>query len=136
MKFTKDDKELRELAKDVISEFENVRHLANYKDQVRIGYQWSDRDKVKNGCVVYGDCEKVKPKLKQFIDYDFIITFYASAKEISDRARKILMYHELRHIGIDKDDMGELTFYIVPHDIEDFSDIINTYGEHWQTSIV
>lgn len=36
------------------------------------------------------------------------------------------MYHELRHIGI-----GEKGLKIVPHDIEDFKDILKEYGLDW-----
>jgi len=36
------------------------------------------------------------------------------------------MRHELKHIGI-KDGR----FFIVPHDVEDFSDIIEEHGMSW-----
>lgn len=38
------------------------------------------------------------------------------------------MYHELRHIGV-----GEKGLKIVPHNIEDFSDILTKYGLDWNS---
>ncbi len=135
MEFTKDDNELRELANKCIDEFELLENLRNYRYEVRIGYQWSDEDKIKDNMIVFADCEKVKPKLKQFIDYDFIITFYEAARDISENAKKILMYHELRHIGIKEKVDGDLSFYIVQHTVQEFREIIDKYGLDWQISI-
>ena len=57
---------------------------------------------------------------------DFIITFYADSAGIGEEYLKILMRHELMHIGYD----GEKR-YIVPHDCEDFKAIIRDYGVDW-----
>lgn len=135
MKFTKDDKGLRKLADEVIKSFPNLENLRNYKNQVRIGYQWSDKDNKKKGRIIYGDCTLVSEKLKEFIDYDFIITFYPNARNISPKAQKMFMYHELRHIGIDKKDIGDFKFYIEPHTLEDFTDIVEKYGMNWITTL-
>lgn len=42
----------------------------------------------------------------------------------------ILLEHELLHIGVNTDG-NEPSFYIVPHDIEDFRSIIEKYGTDW-----
>ena len=135
MEFVKDDDELKNLAKICIDEFELLENLRDYIDEVRIGYQWSDENKIRDNMIVYADCEKVKPKLKEFIDYDFIITFYEAAKDICENAKKVLMYHELRHIGIKESENGDLSFYIVQHTIQDFREIVEKYGLDWQTTI-
>ena len=131
MQFSKDDKDLRTLADKVIKKYDLLQTLKENKSQVRIGYQWSEKEKLKDGMLVFGDCEKVKDKLKEFIDQDFIITFYPCAKDISDKAREILMYHELRHIGIKHDENGNIYFFVVSHTIEDFRDIVEEYGIDW-----
>ncbi|OZV10781.1 hypothetical protein CIW83_18350 [Tissierella sp. P1] len=64
---------------------------------------------------------------KAYLPYDFIITFYENNTGfLNDNQLKILMYHELKHIGI-----GERGLKINPHDIEDFSDILDKYGLDW-----
>lgn len=135
MTFTKDDKDLRNLADKVIKTYPNLDNLKNYKNQVRIGYQWSTKEKKNKGRITFGDCTIVNDKFKEFIDYDFIITFYVNAHNISAKAREMLMYHELRHIGIYEKDIGELKFYLEPHTIEDFEDIIEKHGMHWEEKL-
>lgn len=39
---------------------------------------------------------------------------------------EILMWHELKHCGIDDEKP-----YIVPHDLEDFKEIVDIYGPYW-----
>lgn len=131
MIFIKDNQELRELAEKCIKKYPLLENLKDYYDDVKIGFQWADKRKTECEKIIFGDCEKVKPKLKQFIDYDFVITFYDDANYITKEKQEILMYHELRHVGIKEQNNGDLLFYIVPHDVEDFSDIINDYGIGW-----
>lgn len=135
MNFTKDDKNLRNIAEKVIKSYPNLENLKAYKDHVRIGYQWSNKEKKHKGNITYGDCTLVSEKLKEFIDYDFIITFYVNAHNISPKAQEMLMYHELRHIGIDKKDIGDFKFYLEPHTLEDFKDIVEKHGMDWITTL-
>ena len=79
-----------------------------------------------SGKICFADTEKVKPKYRAFVDYDFVITFYKDAQFLSKKALKVLMLHELKHVGWD----GERA-YIVPHDVEDFSSILTDYGLEW-----
>lgn len=129
--FYKDNVELRKLAQKCINKYEKLEMVKFYEKDVKIGFQWSEEEKVKNGKVIFGDCEKVKNKLKEFTDYDFIITFYASAHNMSEKAQELLMYHELRHIGISVDECGDMKFSIIPHEIEDFLDIVEENGLNW-----
>ena len=49
---------------------------------------------------------------------------------MNDKQIEILIYHELRHVGVN--DSGiEPSFYVVPHDVEDFKDILQKYGFEW-----
>ena len=45
---------------------------------------------------------------------------------MSENQRKILMLHELKHIGI-----GEKGLKLEEHDREDFADILKRYGIDW-----
>ncbi|MCM3291632.1 hypothetical protein M3661_15990 [Paenibacillus sp. MER 180] len=64
---------------------------------------------------------------KAYLPFDSIITFYErNTGLLSENQQKILMLHELRHITL-----GEKGLKIRPHDIEDFKDILETYGLDW-----
>lgn len=115
-----------DLAEEVICEHEEL-HWIRQSD-VRIGYVSSDKAKQSKGREVYGACMKVKEIYQLYTPYDFLIIFYAPNVEGLDREQlKILMFHELLHVGVDSD--GEPK--IVPHDIEDFSLILERYGLGW-----
>jgi hypothetical protein len=45
---------------------------------------------------------------------------------MTENQQKVLMLHELKHIGI-----GERGLKIENHDIEDFADILTAYGLDW-----
>lgn len=92
-------------------------------------YIASDKPKKRaNGGTIYADCTKVSDKYKALIGFDFIVTMYKDAEEMSPQALKALLWHELKHIGY-KDGAP----YLVPHDLEDFKAIIDAYGTDWAT---
>lgn len=92
----------------------------------------SDEEKYKDGKAVLGECIKVQKNYKWCVKYDFMIVIYTqNTAGMSDKQIEILLNHELRHIGVDLDGK-EPRYYIVPHDIEEFWAIINTYGLDWQ----
>ena len=118
-------KDLAELAKVVIAENADLKHLDN--PSLRIVYMYCDKDKTSNGKKVYADTTKLNDKTKAVAGCDFIITFYKQICSTLDEAKmKILMYHELRHVGF-KD--GK--FSIVPHEVEDFKNIVERHGMNW-----
>ena len=80
---------------------------------------------------MYADTELVKEKLRGFLPYEFIITFYEPAcADMDEEHLKRLMYHELKHVGFD----GSDKFRIRPHDIEDFRACIDKWGYDWITN--
>jgi len=119
--------DLRMIADKLIQTEEKFEHL---KDTgCRIAYQYSDQARKVHGKDVFADTEKVKDKFKQFIAYDFIVTFYTPNTGIlDDEHMSRLMYHELSHIGYDPE---ENLFSIIPHDLEDFRDVIGKWGIDW-----
>lgn len=86
----------------------------------------ADKDKV-----VLGECEKVADKNRWAITSDFTITLYEpNLYGLSDEQIKIVLFHELLHIGIQWGDNGEC-YYVRKHDLEDFKVIIDKYDTNW-----
>lgn len=117
------------IADQVIDENDDLRWIREM--DIRIGYMTSDREKKKSGCNVLGECILVKDLYKVFIPYDFLIVIYEpNAAYLSERQKKILLRHELMHVGIsEKEPIPE--YRINPHSVEDFRTILNEYGLDW-----
>lgn len=116
--------EVAAVARKVIVE-KHMDHLVN----VGIGYMLvgeniNDR--------TAGRCIKAGRELKFFSGFDFIIQMSQDIWEkLNDEVKFILTYHELKHIGVKEKDDGSVTYYLVDHDVQDFSDIINEHGIGW-----
>lgn len=98
-------------------------------DGVAVVYLTCDKKKTNKGHAVYGECIKVTEMYGAISGYDFAIVIYTpNCEGFTDEQMKILIEHELRHIGVD----GE-KFYIVPHDIVlgEFAEIERKYGADW-----
>lgn len=92
----------------------------------------SDRERITKRKLVYGECEKVPDKYRWKVKYDFLITVYdPNIIDFTDEQIDILLFHELKHIGADLS-RDEPTLYVVPHDIEEFYEIIERFGMDWQ----
>jgi len=124
--YTQDNGYLKNIAHNIISDRQTeFGHLANCK----IGFLLSDKEKKSRGRLVYAETEKVNDKYKALTGLDFIITFYTpNCEGVSDRAMEILMLHELNHVGYDIEDES---CFIIPHDLEDFKEIVDEYGSDW-----
>lgn len=118
---------LEDIAAKVINEYDIFENL---RDGVcRIGYQYAEGTKTSQGRAVYADTERVRDKYKEFMPYDFIVTFYeGNTCNLGDDVMEHLMYHELKHVGFDRE---EEKFTIIPHDLEDFRDVIQKWGVDW-----
>ena len=94
---------------------------------VRILFLSSELEKVQNTKVVFAQCEKVPEKYKWAVPADFcIVVFEPNVEQFTDEQIRILLFHELLHVGIDGD-----SFFVRPHDIEDFRCIIDRFGLDW-----
>lgn len=116
----REDKELEALGQMIIS--------ADREDLqgCPIKYMRCDKSKRNGNMIVYADTEKLSDKLSALTGVDFVITFYKDAEELTMVAHRILMEHELMHICWDEEKKK-----IVPHDVQDFAQIINKYGLQW-----
>ena len=122
-------KEYAELAEEVINEHEDLQWI---KDAgISIGYLGSDKEKKSKQRAVLGECIKVKDLYKAYIPHDFLIVIYEpNTQELTEEQLKILLYHELLHVGMN--DSGTETRYVVnPHDVEDFRAVLDRYGMDW-----
>lgn len=98
---------------------------------VRIIFLGSDYEKKSQGRTVFGECEKIPGKYRWAINYDMaIIVYEPNVERFTEEQLRILLLHELMHVGV-KVDGNEETYYVVPHDVEDFRAIIDKYGMDW-----
>lgn len=122
--------EYAEIAKKIIDEEELLIDIAN--SQATIIYLGSDNAKTAKGKTVFGECEKVADKNKWAIPCDFTITvFEPNCVGFTEDQIRILLFHELLHIGIEFAEDGTEKYSIRPHDYEDFKTIIDRYGTDW-----
>ena len=86
---------------------------------------------MEKGKVVHAECERISDKYKWGIPADFTITvFDKNCQGFSDRQMRILLFHELLHVGIEFQD-GSEKYTTNPHDLEDFKLIIERFGARW-----
>lgn len=125
------NKNYERIAGELIEKTEELEYIK--QSRARIIYLESDASK-KNGPdkLILGECEKVASKNQWAISADFTITVYTSnVLGMSEDQIKILLFHELLHVGIDQGADGEETYSVKKHDLEDFKTIIDKYGTDW-----
>lgn len=108
--------------------------LAYIKDsRVRIAYLESDQSKkADKDKLVLGECEKVAAKNKWAINFDFTITLFKNNLiGLSPAQIKIVLFHELLHVGIEPGADGDEIYSVRKHDLEDFKIIIDRFGTEW-----
>jgi len=117
------------IAKRLIRTKEKFEDIA--ASDVKIAYLSSQMERKKDKGLVYGECTKVDKRYKWCCHYDFFITIYEpNIAGFTEKQLEILIEHELEHVGIDWSG-NEVKYYIVPHTVQDFRDIIDEYGIDW-----
>ena len=117
------------IARRLIRTFPEFRDLED--SEVRIAYLSSHEEKQKAGKTVFGECFKVDRKYSWCCPYDFFIVIYEpNVMDFDEHQIETLIRHELHHVGIEYADSG-IRFYIVPHDVEEFWQIIRDEGLNW-----
>ena len=117
--------ELRQLGEKVIAGMPELYYISEFG--IKVGYVLSYEAKKKDGKSIAADCRKVTGTYTAFLPFDFVVTFYhPNMSYMTENQQKILMLHELKHIGV-----GPKGLRIEPHDIEDFESILSRYGLRW-----
>lgn len=120
-----------EMAHQLINKDRDLEYIANSKVEFIV----LESDKAPKGATkkTCGRCVKVNEEDKWAIKADFLIIIYPrNIKEFTDKGFETLVKHELQHIGIKKNDDKE-EYFIRPHDVEDFRNIIEEHGIDWRT---
>lgn len=122
--------EYAEIAAELIREEPALVDIAN--SQASIIYLSSNNKKTSKGKTVHAECEKISDKYKWGIPCDFTITvFEPNCEGFTPEQIKILLFHELLHVGVEFNPDGSETYSTKPHDLEDFKVIIDKYGTEW-----
>jgi hypothetical protein len=120
--------DLEVLGKKVIEAIPELHFIKAY--EIRIGYIRGYESKKDKGKAVNADCRIVKGTFTAYLPFDFLITFYEpNIEHLTDNQKKLLMLHELKHIGV-----GPRGFKIEDHDVEDFESMIRKYGIRWSST--
>ncbi len=117
--------EVQQLGEKVIATMPDLQFISTYN--IKIGYLVSYEHKRNGTKIIHADCRKIANVYTAYLPFHFIVTFYlANISYMTENQQKLLMYHELRHIGV-----GPKGLRIEPHDIEDFESIVKQYGMNW-----
>lgn len=125
------NKNFEAIAQELINTEPELKYIKD--SRARIIYLESDSAK-KNGPekLVLGECEKVQSKNQWAISADFTITVYTqNCVGLSEAQMRVLLFHELLHVGIDYGTDGGEVYSVNKHDLEDFKLIIDKYGTDW-----
>lgn len=117
--------ELKDLAEECMDEFEELEYLSEFAD--KIAYQTSTGKKTSGRKTVFADTELVKEKFRGYMNYKFIVTFYAIANSLDEEHKKRIMYHELLHIDMSDPSAPKIR----PHNLEDFRQCVDKWGIDW-----
>ncbi len=128
LQYSEEYKEIGERLLKSLPEFQTVREAGP-----KIAFLVSDEEKKKNRRIIFGDCNLVSQRYKWCCPYDFFIVIYelnVMGYGFDEKQKETLIRHELHHIGVNLEG-NETKYYIVPHDIEEFWQIINDCGLRW-----
>lgn len=126
-------KVLSGMARRLISSMPELRYIA--ESRVRIVFLTSELEKTRGGRAVLGQCETVPEKFRWRIPYDFMITVFSpNVERLSRKQLRILLFHELLHVGIEEDG-NEEKYFVREHDYEEFRAIIRRYGLDWDSPV-
>lgn len=116
--FRKADGSVIEMANDLIEQYHTILKHAN------IGILFKDEAPVSRGKTTLGKAIKVTDRMKVYTGLDFIIWLaWDEWQRLTDAQRLALIDHELCHCG-----MGTAGWAIRPHDIEEFTEVIERHG--------
>lgn len=111
--------EVEKVARELIVKYHP--HLV----EANIAYVFKKDSWSKNGKEILGNAHKCSEKEKLLYKHDFIITINHNAWiRFDNNKREAIVDHELCHCGRDV----EGKYCSIPHDVEDFADVIKRHG--------
>lgn len=127
--------EVEKIAKSLIPEFHP--HLV---ENIRVDYVFTDKTNKRGSKEVWGTMRKVSA-LNAYLASDansqkhgateafFVMVISEPVwNNLNDQQKKALVDHELCHAKVDVDDEGNYKLKIVPHDMEEFTEIVKRHG--------
>lgn len=123
-----EDEDLAALASKIIKD-----HKMDYLNGIKIRYLMVSPYISKT---VAGKCIRPNDELKHYSECDYLIEMSSSIWDgLKDEVKEVLMLHELKHILITADKDGNVQYKIAPHDLNDFTSIVDKYGIDWINAI-
>lgn len=111
------------LMSELINEYHP--HLRNAK----IECLFTDKGRKRAGKLIVATCEAVNATYNYLTDIDFIITIFDKAwDQLADKEKQYILDHELCHAFVGENKHGEPVYKVVPHDLEEFNEIVERYG--------
>lgn len=125
------NKNYEAIAQDLIEKEPELKYIKD--SRVKITYLESDQaKKAGNDRYVLGECEKVAAKNRWAITSDFTITLFVNNLiGLTEDQIRIVLFHELLHVGIELGPDGDELYSVVKHDLEDFKIIVDRFGTDW-----
>lgn len=111
------------------------------KHNPRIAFLESNKPAPKSGRFALGVCKKMSDKDKSLLaagvaaegtipDF-FIIIYKERIKHFTPGQLRILIMHELMHVGVEEKKDGSAVFSLKKHDMEDFRALVERFGVDW-----
>jgi|GEM_PF-3801091 len=126
-KFRDGQREILPLADRLIGKCDKLGHLAHFE----IKYLFAKEDLTSKGKRLLGKAHKFGERDKLLHRFSFMIIVDEEFWMNFPEKREPLLLHELLHCGINGD--GKPT--VVPHDLEEFGEVVRRYGA-WGQDIV
>lgn len=116
--------ELEQLGQKLIERKPELSIIRDF--ELRVGFVFTYERKKVDGKIRFADCRKVTGPYQAYLPFNFLVTLYVDSQMLTANQKKVLMYHELKHITV-----GPKGPTLRPHDIEDWEDILRAYGLDW-----
>lgn len=129
-----------QIGESLIEKEDELEHIREHN--IRIRYLESNKPAGKSKRTTLGKCMPIKERTRNVFEAlgwkkeeipDFCIIIYKERIHgFKPEQLKILIFHELLHIGVKEDsETGVVTLFSAKHDLEDFRYIIDRFGSDW-----
>jgi len=120
------DEKIKEIVKKVIAKDQYKRYDLDYIDVDKMFFVHEKGSRRKRYYKdVFAFIQKIKEPYRTLTGKIYLLIVTDRFYELDDNLKELVILHELLHVHSDFD--GKL----VPHDVEDFKEIIDDYGIDW-----